>query len=141
MNNQIWQAIGTVVIGIIGFVITAVVSIFAYYAVKKYVPILRTKTAQWLDTNRTEIRGKVKDWLDKNNLQESKLLDVYVIVDAVAGNVQKILCTVYVETKETGKVKISEDELSMEEFQKINSTKVEKIIEEIGQTSIMSQVM
>ncbi|BAZ24928.1 hypothetical protein NIES4073_58280 [Kalymmatonema gypsitolerans NIES-4073] len=141
MNNQIWQAIGTVIIGIIGFVITAIVSIFAYYAIKKYVPILRAKTAKWLDENRSVIRDRVKDWLHKNNLEESKLLDVYMVVDTVAGDAQKFLYTVHVETKETGKVKINQYEITIEEFRKIDTTKKEKIIEEIGQTSILSQVM
>lgn len=143
MNDQIWQAIGAVILGFIGVIATVVTSIFVYYTVKKYVPILRAKTAKWLETNREPIRLKVRDWLQKNNLEESKLLDIYLIVDAVAGKAQKILYTVYAETKETGKVKISEseEELSMEEFQKMNSNKVEKIIEEIGQMSIMSQVV
>jgi hypothetical protein len=141
MNDQIWQAIGAVILGIITFLITAVVSIFAYYAVKKYVPILRAKTAKWLEINREPIRLKVKEWLQENNLEKSKLLDVYLIVDAVAGDAQKILYTVYAETKETGKIKVSEEELTMEEFSNLNNTKVEKIIEKIGQTSIMSQVM
>jgi hypothetical protein len=141
MNNQIGQAIGAVIIGIIGFVITAVVSIFAYHAVKKYVPILRAKTAKWLEINREPIRLKVRDWLQKSNLEETQLLDVYLIVDAVAGDAQKFLYTVHVETKETGKVKINEYELTIEEFRKIDTTRKEKIIEEIGQTSILSQVM
>lgn len=141
MNNQIWQAIGAVIIGLIGFVITAVVSVFAYYAVKKYVPILRAKTAKWLEKNRESIRIKVKEWLQKNNLEKSKLLDVYVTLDAVAGNAQRILYTVYAETKETGKVKVTEEELTIEEFYKLDTTKVEKVIEEIGRKSIMSQVM
>ncbi|BDA67185.1 hypothetical protein CAL7716_013510 [Calothrix sp. PCC 7716] len=141
MNNQIGQVIGVIIAGIISFAITAIVSIFAYYIVKKYVPILRTKTAKWLEINRETIRVKVKDWLHANNLQESKLLNVYLIVDDVAGNVEKLLCKVYVETKETGKVKVTEDELTIEEFRKLDTNKVEKIIEKIGQTSIMSQVM
>lgn len=141
MNNQIWQAIGAVIIGLIGFVITAVVSVFAYYAVKKYVPILRAKTAKWLEKNRESIRIKVKEWLQKNNLEKSKLLDVYVTLDAVAENAQRILYTVYAETKEIGKVKVTEEELTIEEFYKLDTTKVEKVIEEIGKTSIISQVM
>lgn len=141
MNDQIWQTIGTVIVGFIGVIVTVITSIFVYYTVKKYVPILRAKTAKWLETNRDKIRDDVKAWLDKNNLEKSQLSDVYVIVDQVAENVQKICCKVYAETKETGKVKVTEEELSMEEFQKMNSNKVEKIIEEIGKTSIMKQVM
>ncbi|MBH8577071.1 hypothetical protein I8752_29635 [Nostocaceae cyanobacterium CENA369] len=139
MNNQIWQAIGAVIFGFIGAIITVITSIFVYYTIKKYVPILRAKTAKWLETNREPIRLKVQNWLHENNLQESKLLDVYLDIDAVAGNVQKVL--VYVETKETGKVKVSESELSIEEFGKMNTNQKEKVIKEVGKMSIMSQVM
>lgn len=137
MNEQIWQAIT-------GIFIAVVASFCAYYMVQKYGPIIRAKTAAWLEINRPKIRDKVRDWLHENNLQNTKLLDVYLKIDEVAGNAEKVLFQVYAETKETGKVKITEEELTIEEFEQINNAaKTKKIIKQIGQEkiSIMSQVM
>lgn len=75
---------------------------------------------------RVKIRNQFKAWLHKNNLEGSKLVDVYLIADAVAGNIQKTINTVYPETKEIEKVTIIEEELTIEEFRKIYPTEDEK---------------
>ena len=89
MNNQIGQLIAGIATILVGAVIAAITSIFAYYIARKYLPIIRDKTAKWLETNRPKIKDQVKAWLHENNLQESKLLDIYLAVDTVAGILSK----------------------------------------------------
>lgn len=128
---------------LVGALATAGVAIGGYYAYRRYMPVVREKTGKWLRANRPKIREQVRKWLHNNNLQESKLLNVYMAFDNVAGYSEKVLCKVYAETKETGKVKVSEEVISIDELKNIDPDVAKRVLEKIAEEdgSIMNQIM
>ena len=119
------------------------VAIGAYYASRKYLPVVRERITHWLENDRHIIREQVNDWLHRNKLNKTALSDVVIKFDTVANYSNNILCKVYAKTKETGEVKISEKTMSIEELLKEDASVAEQVIQKIAkeETSIMSQVM
>ncbi len=70
---------------------------------------------------RHRLRDQVAAWLHANGLQKSALMDVLIVCDMLAGAVEKrILCKIFVKTKQTGEQKISEQTYTLEEISKID---------------------
>lgn len=127
---------------ILGAAAAVGIAIGGYYATRKYLPIVRNRITNWLSNDRHLIRDRVTNWLDENNLNETALTDLVYICDSVAGFSNKILCRVYAKTEKTGKVKVYEEEISVEELQKVAPDIAKQLIQKMSQeeTSIMKQI-
>lgn len=136
MNDQIIQFF-------CGILMLFGAGLVGYFASRKYLPIVQHKISNWLSHDRHIIRDKVSKWLLENNLNKTALTKVVSTCDSIAGFSNKLICKVYVETEKTGKVKVHEEIISIDELEKLDTDVAKKVIENISnkETNIMSQIM
>jgi hypothetical protein len=118
------------------------VAIGGYYATRKYLPIVRNRIKNWLETDRHNIREQVIAWLHKNNLDKTALLDLVNICDTVANLSNKIMFKVCAKTEKTGLVDVYEEIITLEELEKVDPDVAKQVLNKITQerTSIMGEM-
>ena len=82
---------------------------------------------------RHKVREDVKNWLHRNNLAETRLMDVLMVCDRAAGQTDKVTCKIFVKTQEKGQQIVSEETYSLEQLQKLHPEVAAKLAK--GQTT------
>lgn len=90
---------------------------------------------------RHKVREDVRDWLHRNNLAKTRLTDVLMVCDRVAGQVDKVTCKIFVETQEKGQQVVSEETYSLEQLQKMHPDIAERLTKgQSAQDSILKLI-
>jgi hypothetical protein len=91
---------------------------------------------------RHKVRTQIESWLHDRGLSKSALTDIIYVCDRAGFYMDKVTCKIFVETKEVGKVQVSEETLSVEELERINPEIAAQVRKNVhAEKSIMSQIL
>lgn len=100
-----------IIITVVGAIIVAVI---AFYLGWRY---------------RQKIRNEVSKWLRRRNLDKSALMAAFILYDNVIAGIDRVRRKILVETVDTGRVEVSEQDISLEELRKISPDIYELVVQ------------